>query len=182
MHLTLPEAAYSALQFDVVLPEGLALTDVELPNAWKGCQTQISEPDEQGRVRVIVLGNAGETFPAGTATLHLNVWTDRLIPSAQRILTIDQSLLVNKLGEDNRLATRSAAFEMESTTGITAPQTSCVRGGNGSLIIERLNAGSAEVYTIDGRLVRRLQLSAGTSRIQLPAGVYIVDGQKVIVE
>ena len=182
VHLTLAEAAYSALQFDVVLPDGLALTDVELPNVWKGCQTQISEPDEQGRVRVIVLGNAGETFPAGTATLHLNVWTDRLIPSAQRILTIDQSLLVNKLGEDNRLATRSAAFEMESTTGITAPQTSCVRGGNGSLVFERLNAGNAEVYTIDGRLVRRLQLPAGTSRIQLPAGVYIVDGQKVIVE
>ena len=182
VHLIFPEAAYSALQFDVVLPEGLALTDVELPNAWKGCQTQISEPDEQGRVRVIVLGNAGETFPAGTATLHLNVWTDRLIPSAQRILMIDQSLLVNKLGEDNRLATRSAAFEMESTTGIAAPQTSCVRGGNGSLVIERLSAGNAEVYTIDGRLVRRLQLPAGSSRIALPAGVYIVNGQKVIVE
>lgn len=182
VRLTFGETAYSALQFDVVLPEGLALADVELPNAWKGCQTQISEPDEQGRVRVIVLGNAGETFPAGMATLLLNVWTDRLIPTAQRVLTIDQPLLVNKAGEDNRLATRSAAFDMESTTGIAAPQSSYVRGGNGCLVIERLSAGNAEVYTIDGRLVRRLQLSAGTSRIQLPAGVYIVDGQKVIVE
>ena len=182
VRLTIGEAEYAALQFDVVLPEGLALTDVELPNAWKGCQTEIAEPDEQGRVRVIVLGAAGSSFPAGTATLLLNVWTDRLIPSAQRVVTMDQPLLVHKSGEDNRLAVRSAAFDMEGTTGISTPETSCVRGGNGSLFIERLSPGSAEVYTIDGRLVRRLQLPAGSSRIQLPAGVYIVDGQKVIIE
>ena len=44
-----------------------------------------------------------------------------------------------------------------------------------------LEAQEIAIYSVDGRLVRKVHVNAGTTRIALPAGVYVVNGEKVLV-
>lgn len=57
-------------------------------------------------------------------------------------------------------------------------------GGHGAITIAAIGEGqSAEIYSLDGRLVKRLyvQLNANVS-VRVPRGLYIVNGQKVLVK
>ena len=44
-----------------------------------------------------------------------------------------------------------------------------------------LEAQEIAVYSVDGRLVRKVRVNAGTTAIALPAGMYVVNGEKVMV-
>lgn len=53
---------------------------------------------------------------------------------------------------------------------------------NGTLLIQSDGNRSLNIYSVDGRLVRRVQLSKGENNIErLTKGIYIIDNQKVIV-
>lgn len=49
-----------------------------------------------------------------------------------------------------------------------------VRGSVGALLISTPHPSSLEVYTISGNRLRHLNISAGDSQIELPAGLYII--------
>ena len=54
--------------------------------------------------------------------------------------------------------------------------------GNGALLIESEACRPLSVYTIDGRQVRRVQLTVGENRIDgLHKGLYLIDNQKVML-
>ena len=55
-----------------------------------------------------------------------------------------------------------------------------VNGGEG-VVITALEAQSGAIYSVDGRLVRKLNVTEGTTRVALPAGVYVVNNTKVVV-
>lgn len=55
-----------------------------------------------------------------------------------------------------------------------------VRGGKGAIVVISDAARKVDVVTVDGRS-RGYNVSGGTTRITLPAGVYIVGGKKVLV-
>jgi hypothetical protein len=55
-----------------------------------------------------------------------------------------------------------------------------VKGGD-CITFTALEEQEVAVYGVDGRLVCKQNVKAGTTRIQLPAGVYIVNGEKVVV-
>ena len=58
-----------------------------------------------------------------------------------------------------------------------------VVGGKGTLYIAATTAGSeANVYTIDGRVAAKVYVQLGaTATVNLPRGIYVVGGKKVIV-
>jgi hypothetical protein len=55
-----------------------------------------------------------------------------------------------------------------------------VEGGE-FITVTALEAQCIAVYSVDGRLVRKVDVAEGTTRIALPSGLYIVNGEKVLV-
>lgn len=69
-----------------------------------------------------------------------------------------------------------------STGAVSAPVADdglTVYSRPGSIVIEAETAGSGTVYGIDGREVRKLNYEAGTTRVELPAGIYFFGGRKL---
>ena len=174
------ETAYAAAQFDVLLPEGIALQDLSLPEAWEGRAYRIASLGE-GRYRVAVYGAANEVLPAGENVLDLYVTAEGFVPADRRVLSIDDAVLVNAAGEELRLMPRSATFDMDATTGIDAMKDADATGGD-ALYLDAPARGSVKVYTPDGRLFRTVSLAGGKQRVALPSGLYIVNNKKILVK
>ena len=174
------EMGYAAVQFDVLLPEGIALQDLSLPDGWQGRAYRIADLGE-GRYRVAVYGAANEVLPAGEAVLDLYVTAEGFVAAEHRVLSIDDATLVNAAGEELRLMPRSATFDMDATTGIEAVKDLDATGGD-ALYLDAPAQGSVKVYTADGRLFRSVNLAGGKQRIALPSGLYIVNNMKILVK
>ena len=56
-----------------------------------------------------------------------------------------------------------------------------VSGGVGCVTVTTASPLTVGVYTVDGRLVKSLDLGAGATRVDLPAGLYVVGSTKVVV-
>ncbi len=172
------EGAYAGVQFDLVLPAGMELVAVNLPASWEACQTRFA-PTAEGHYRVVVYGHGAAPLPAGTSTLDLVVNTSAYIAEPQRVVSLDKITMGSVLGEDFRVAPRSAKFTME-TTGISPVEAVSAEGGE-ALTLHCAEATDVDIFTPDGRLVRRVHASAGANRLVLPAGVYIVNQKKIVV-
>ena len=58
-----------------------------------------------------------------------------------------------------------------------------VAGGAGVITINSAaDCGNVAVYAVDGRVAANAYVTAGTTTVEVPAGLYIVNGQKVIVK
>lgn len=186
VQLNVEEADYAAAQFDVVLPEGMQLTNISLPQGWEGNSVSFAPMETTGesgenRYRVIVNGSGDRLLPVGNVTLGMYVQAEGLISEASRVVSIEAATLVNRLGEDMRLAPKSTSFDME-TTGISGAVEVDVKGSEGALDVESLGNGTLRIYTPDGRLFRTVSVNTGHQSVTLPAGIYIVNHQKVIVK
>ncbi|MGM9693292.1 MAG: CotH kinase family protein, partial [Alloprevotella sp.] len=159
------ETAYAAVQFDVLLPEGISLQDLSLPDGWQSRSYRIADLGE-GRYRVAVYGAANEVLPVGEAVLDLYVTAEGFVPADRRVLSIDEATLVNAAGEELRLMPRSSAFDMDVTTGIDTINDVDATGGD-ALYLDAPAQGSVKVYTADGRLFRSVTLAGGKQRIAL---------------
>lgn len=179
--LRIGEGSYSAAQMDLTLPEGMRLDGVELSDAMTGAKVQAAELGN-GSYRIAVYAENGLTLPAGNTTLSVQLTPQQMIPSANRVVSISSAMLSTSQGEDCRLAPRSASFSLNATTGIEGQgATSSVSGGQ-AITVESLAPAEIHVYAVDGRLLRTVKADAGTTRIDMPQGVYIVNNQKVIVK
>lgn len=172
------EAAYAGLQFDVLLPDGISLTGLSLPAEWKNFSSETADLGN-GRYRVMIYGSAQHPIPAGLSALLLEISSGGVVTADRRILSIDAATMVSNKGEETRLAPRSTTFDMEAT-GIENPSIEHVDGGD-ALFIESRQAGETGIYGADGRLLRTVSVKAGTNRISLPAGVYVINSQKVVI-
>ena len=69
---------------------------------------------------------------------------------------------------------------LRPTRCLSTAATATVRGGE-QLTIALLKAQNVDVYSVDGRKVLSIQASEGTTKVDLPAGIYVVLGKKVII-
>ena len=53
--------------------------------------------------------------------------------------------------------------------------------GKGQVTIETAEAATVAVYALTGAQVRQIELAEGTNVVVLPAGIYVIDGKKVVV-
>ncbi len=157
--LTIAEGDYSALQFDVTVPDGMQFIGVTLPDNLSGYATTTSRLDNRN-YRVSIYAGSGNPLPAGTSTLQLSFIADELIAEDARLVSVTSAMLVDADAEDNRLGSVSVRFHMpDETTAIerlTARQQSA--------------ASATEVFDLQGRRVVSPQ----------QGGVYIIGGKKVM--
>lgn len=163
--LNITEGSYNALQFDISLPAEVLLSDVQLPEALSAFTRQYIQLDEN-TYRIMLYSAGGQSLPTGSCALTLGV-TPQARPDRSRcLLSIENAMIANSVGEDLRMTPHTAAFGIDDATGISGVEQS----ENGVRL-------PADVYDAGGRLVRR----AATSLKGLEHGIYIINGDKVVL-
>ena len=170
---------YNALQFDVKVPEGVYINDIVAGEGFEGIGFEFAEL-AANTYRVVAYTEDNSPFVEEDAVIaDLSLQTFSVIEEASRKLDVTNVYAVNYDNEEVRMSDFSISFG--ETTGIdTALATVAVKGGE-CIIVTALAPQDIAVYTVDGRLVHKVRVAAGTTRIGVPAGMYVVNGEKVLV-
>lgn len=123
-----------------------------------------------------IYGFQNGKFVRMTETVNFNAtrayvrgeWTDINVSGAK-------SYNLGILDEDDNVVT--GINTVENTAGKFT-----VNGGNGMININSEKAQVVRVYTVNGALVKSVDVKGGATSIDVPAGMYIVNGNKVVVK
>lgn len=169
---------YKALQMDVKMPAGVVLVDAVAGERAAGHTLLFNQTGEED-YRIVIYSAEDESLSAGEVLTELSLYSTEVIPEDERNILISNVLAVGSNDDEVRLDDVNVAFGISAGISETAA-TVGVRGGS-CLTITALAAQDVEVYSVDGRLVRRVRAAEGTTTVQLPAGIYVVLGNKVII-
>lgn len=166
--------AYSAMQCDIALPQGLTLVDgtVAAGQAAAGHVTD-SRGMDASTTRTVVYSMSKQRFDGqGEAVITLTVQADASLPAEGQI-----TLTNIVLADDNDVAWHVAdcVARVSNSTGIedltAAPDRVWAEGH--SLCIDARTDGVAQVVAING-MSRDWNVTAGVNRYQLEPGIYVV--------
>lgn len=172
------DGAYKALQADIKLPASMLLTDAVAGERLEQHNMLFNQLGEQD-YRIVAYTDEG-CLDSGELLAELTVYTSELIPEEERSIAISNILVVNKEGNtEQRIGNIDVTFGI--STGVSPVESVAgVRGGE-EITVTLLTARRIDVYSADGRKVHSVNAAAGTTHIKLPAGVYVVEGKKVLV-
>ena len=170
---------YTALQFDVRVPDGVFINDL-VPAKALEAHNFAYEMLDMNTYRVVVYSEDNELF-SGSYDVILNIDANAtsVIEEDACVIEILNAYAVDNNNEEVRFDDVKIAFSQ--STGVSdVYATFSVKGGD-CLKVTALEAQEIAVCSVDGRLVRKVRVNAGTTRFALPAGVYVVNGEKVLV-
>lgn len=170
---------YSAIQFDITVPDGFDIYDITVGEDLPACQLTYSQKD-MNSFRVVAYIKDKTEFNAGDEVIaNLTAYVSSVIEEDARELTISNIYAVDNNNNEVRLENSSFSFT-QGTSVDSGFETFSVKGGE-EIIITSLEAQEIAIHSIDGRLVRRINAKEGTTRVPVPQGVYIVNGEKILV-
>lgn len=172
----------AGLQMEVVLPEGATLTNVRTAQALAPFRTRLADMGD-GRYRVLVFADNGERVPAeAEAGLTLDVTMGQIPTDKEnRRIRLAQAYMATPEGSDCALPTTSVLFAEPTAIADVTADDMIVRGGD-DLTIQCVKDGTVNIYNLAGQLVCTMQVKKGTTSITLPMGIYVVAGNKVIID
>ena len=170
---------YTALQFDVKVPDDVFIDDITPADALDS-HIFTYEMLDMNTYRIVVYSEDNKTFKPGEDVLvNIKASAMSVIEEDARCFEISNSFAVNDSNDEVRFDDVKIAFSQ--STGISdVYQTYSVKGGE-CITITTLEPQRIVVYSVDGRQVYKNTLNVGTTKISLSAGVYVVNGEKVIV-
>lgn len=183
--ITVGEGDYSGVQFDLSVPAGMTVDNLDITRAIPDFDVEIAELND-ALWRVTLYSSARHTLPLGRSELTLDLgWGDALTnsgnPDTQLFrASLNNVMFATSLGEDERSHSRSAEFLAEEPTGINGAVSIVDQQGN-NLTLSATQNTVVPIYGVDGRVFRLYQLSAGRETITLPHGIYIINKQKIIL-
>ncbi len=178
--LSYNEEQYKAMQFDITMPEGISLIDILSSQA-------ISEHNfsyvEKGTntYRITAYSENDECMPTNEAALiELILTSTEIINEDNCYIKISNAYFVDNENNELRMGDHDIRFSQAS--GISHNSTESLIEGGECITITLLEPQKIDIYSVDGRKVRSINAQKGTTRIVIPAGIYIVDGEKVVVQ
>ena len=170
---------YSALQFDIKVPDGLFIYDITPGAELEGYNFLYSQID-MTTYRVVFYSDENCEFTTGDDVVA-NITASVLSVVEEDLCAIEicNAYAVNGDNDERRLNDASIRFGQATGIGNNFA-TVAIKGGD-CITITALEAHNVYIYGVDGRLVRKLTVTEGTTRVSLPAGLYIVNGKKVLV-
>ena len=170
---------YTAMQFDVKVPDGVFINDI-VPAKALEAHNFAYEMLDMNTYRVVVYSDDNRTFNSSDdVILNIDANATSVIEEDACVIEILNAYAVDNNNEEVRFDDVKIAFSQ--STGVSdVYATFSVKGGE-CMAVTSLEAQEIAVYSVDGRLVRKVRVNAGTTRIALPAGVYVVNGEKVLV-
>ncbi len=179
---------YCGIQFDLNIPAGMTIEDLDVSQSMPDFDINIAAIDpEEGqstsidRYRVSIYSSAKHLIPQGTSTITLTLdWGSHEESTATLFANMSDVMFVSALGEDERTDSRTATFVHNQLTGINNAVVNIAQNGRTVTVSAGQNT-SVPVYSVDGRMFRVIDLKAGTNRINLPSGIYIVNNKKLLI-
>ena len=170
---------YTAMQFDIKVPDGVFINDVVAGDVLDS-HNFVYEMLDMNTYRVVVYSDDNMLFnSAADAVVNIVANATSVIEEDACAIEIVNAYAVDNNNEEVRFDDAKIAFSQ--STGISdVYATFSVKGGD-CIKVTALEAQEIAVYSVDGRLVRKVRVNAGTTRIAVPAGVYVVNGEKVLV-
>jgi hypothetical protein len=170
---------YTAMQFDIKVPDGVFVNDI-VPAQALASHNFSYEMLDMNTYRVVVYSDDNATISGSDDVLvSLDANATSVVEEDARTFEIVNVYAVDGNNDEVRFNDLKIAFSQ--TTGIAdVYATFSVKGGD-SIKVTALETQEIAIYSVDGRLVRKVRVNSGTTRIALPAGVYVVNGEKVMV-
>ncbi len=185
LSLSVDEGQYSGVQFDLKIPAGMTVENLDLSASIPDFDVHVAEieapADGLVRYRVSIYSGANHLLPTGLSPLTLSLGWGNSQPSTEvRSAILSNVLFATAQGEDERSASKSVAFVCGEPTGINSAV--ALVGQQGNKLTFRSNGRAAlPIYGVDGRLYRVYQFDEGVDEISLPLGIYIINKQKIVV-
>lgn len=170
---------YKAMQFDVTMPEGISLIDIITGDAISESNFAFTEK-ENNTYRITAYSENDECFSLnGNTLIELILLSDEIVNEDNCIIKISNAYFVDKETNESRINDYNIRFTQ--ATGINNVGTGILIEGGECISITLLEPQQIEIYGVDGRKVKEILAKKGTTRIAIPAGIYLVNGEKVVV-
>ncbi len=180
------DAVYSGLQFDLAVPKGMEVTDLDISSSLPDFKLYVaalsSTSSERDLYRVSIYSAANHTLPQGHTTVTLSLdWGESQSTADQLTVSVSNVMFVSKLGEDERSASHSTQFSNTVLTGISNAAWVMNQDGN-KLTFGATKETTVPVYSADGKLYGTFNIGKGGRTITLPEGIYIINKRKIAVK
>ena len=170
---------YTAMQFDIMVPDGVFINDI-VPAQALASHNFSYEMLDMNTYRVVLYSDDNATISGSDDVIvSIDANATSVVEEDARAFEIVNAYAVDGNNDEVRFNDLKIAFSQ--ATGISDTYaTFSVKGGD-CIKVTALEPQEIVVYSVDGRLVRKVRVNSGTTRIALPAGVYVVNGEKVLV-
>ena len=174
--------AYSAFQLDVVLPAGVEITEATLTGRAKASHAVAWNTLSDGKVRIVAYALDNAAFRGNEGALLNLVLTAAGEQPADATITLADGLFATVSGAEHRAEDVSVMMRSEAT-GVDALSGAIrVSGAEGAVVVQSAADAAISIYAMTGQLVQQAEVKGGESRIALPAGVYVINGNKITVK
>ena len=171
---------YNAFQFDVVVPSGVFITDIQGGASVEGYSFSYQRKSGD-TYRVVAYSGESETFNTGMDEIaRITFSNSSVIAEDNRNINIRNAYVVD--GNHNELRLNDYSIRFEQYTGVADVAAGILVSGGECISITVLEPENVVIYGVDGRKIRTVSCKGGTVHVELPAGIYIVNGEKVTVK
>ena len=174
--------ALTAAQFEITLPEGITVGKAE---AGERASRHMIKTNRVGNVLKVAMLSAESADFEGSegAILVLPLSADKTMPSGSYGISLRNVKMSDVRGNLFILPDADSSVVVKDWSGVDSVAFDRLRvyGGNGEICIESPADTVIQIVAVDGRAFA-VEASAGKTVVAVSAGVYVVNGQKVIVK
>ena len=174
--------ALTAAQFEITLPEGITAGKAE---AGERASRHMIKTNMVGNVLKVAMLSAESVDFEGSegAILVLPLSADKTMPSGSYGISLRNVKMSDACGNLFILPDADSSVVVKDWSGVDSVAFDRLRvyGGNGEICIESPADTMIQIVAVDGRAFA-VEASAGKTAVAVSAGVYVVNGQKVIVK
>lgn len=174
--------ALTAAQFEITLPEGITAGKAE---AGERASRHMIKTNMVGNVLKVAMLSAESADFEGSegAILLLPLSADKAMASGSYGISLRNVKMSDARGNLFILPDTDSSVVVKDWSGVDSVAFDRLRvyGGNGEICIESPADTVIQIVAVDGRAFA-VEASAGKTAVAVSAGVYVVNGQKVIVK
>ena len=174
--------ALTAAQFEITLPEGITAGKAE---AGERASRHMIKTNMVGNVLKVAMLSAESADFEGSegAILVLPLSADKAMTSGSYGISLRNVKMSDARGNLFILPDTDSSVVVKDWSGVDSVAFDRLRvyGGNGEICIESPADTMIQIVAVDGRAFA-VEASAGKTAVAVSAGVYVVNGQKVIVK
>ena len=174
--------ALTAAQFEITLPEGITAGKAL---AGERASRHMIKTNMVGNVLKVAMLSAESADFEGSegAILVLPLSADKAMPSGSYGISLRNVKMSDARGNLFILPDTDSSVVVKDWSGVDSVAFDRLRvyGGNGEICIESPADTMIQIVAVDGRAFA-VEASAGKTAVAVSAGVYVVNGQKVIVK
>ena len=174
--------ALTAAQFEITLPEGITAGKAEVGE--RASRHMIKTNMVGNVLKVAMLSAESADFEGSEgAILVLPLSADKTMPSGSYGISLRNVKMSDVRGNLFILPDADSSVVVKDWSGVDSVAFDRLRvyGGNGEICIESPADTMIQIVAVDGRAFA-VEASAGKTAVAVSAGVYVVNGQKVIVK